>query len=185
MYNESMTQPVVQQTVSAIFDMCPCSLKHPQLPAFFKKRTEVRTTSGALQNKLHQLQCQKNHDHVTIEWKVKMKEGTVSASSFSAHYSSKFAQLVASYISSEGRKEARVLSGDPEGNVNLLCHDFPVAIQDILDAIHGPCGYHGDDDIGDLLLAAFHERVLKWRRILGKTSLNQEGARIQKKGERR
>jgi len=108
MLKQPALQPLIEQTVGSSFDMCASGLKHPTLPVFFKKRTIVRTTSQSLQKILDELQCPKNHNHEQIAGRVQNHQGSIRTSAFAASYTPQFADTVASYFMSQGRKEPRV-----------------------------------------------------------------------------
>lgn len=83
-------------TLPATFDMCHVGgLQFPQHDSFLQKRTEVCTTSRHLLELLNYEFCKKNHVHVPIKGKPKIKGNWVQISSYGRAYTAGFARKVA------------------------------------------------------------------------------------------
>jgi len=83
-------------TLPATFDMCHVGgLQLPQHDSFLQKRTEVFTTSRHLFELLNYEFCKKNHVHVPIKGKTKIKGNWVQISSYARAYTAGFARKVA------------------------------------------------------------------------------------------
>ena len=170
----SKLEPLIQHTLGCDFDMCSLGLKHPSLPQFLRRRTHVRTTSDTLHKELAAQQCPKDHEHFVISGKVPTSAGNVSTSSFSAHYSSQFAELIARYMLTTGKRENRFLASVPSleanSHVAISQSDVPVSCSALLDAFEGPCGWIGDVHESEAIFATIQEQAAKCRKIIGKTT---------------
>ena len=84
-------------TLPAYFDMCQAGkLKAPHVDKYVGKRSQVLTTSRIVHGMLHNVNCQKTHEHQPIKGNARHPEqGWIKISAYAAAYTAIFARRVA------------------------------------------------------------------------------------------
>ena len=109
MTQQSQLNDAMTGTLPAVFDMCRAGkLRSPNKDYFLRKRTEVRTTSRVMHKGLHNLMCQKDHEHLPIKGNVLSQDHKwIRLSTHAAAYTAMFAKRVAKGVY-ESRKAGDV-----------------------------------------------------------------------------
>ena len=99
MFRLPYLKEVFHYLVVSTFDMCVAgNLKDPQSGKLMKKPMMVATTMNSLRNLLEKYRCPGTHDHQLIEGSTVWKNETIQRSSFSEHYTRKFARIVIRHL---------------------------------------------------------------------------------------